>query len=153
MEKFSIRSARLNDVTAIHALVNKFATRQVMLPLSFGDITERLRDFLLVERDGQLLGTVAVHVTWDTLVEIRSLAVLEESQGEGLGRRLIAAALDEARRLGATEVFTLTYVPEFFEKYGFQRVERSVLPHKVWQDCTKCPKFPDCGETALKLTL
>ncbi|MDR1613079.1 MAG: GNAT family N-acetyltransferase, partial [Planctomycetota bacterium] len=55
--------------------------------------------------------------------------------------------------LGASEVFTLTYIPDFFRRFGFEEVDRGELPHKVWLDCVKCPKFPDCGETAMKRAL
>ena len=148
-----IRKAKVTDVAAIQALVRPFAEERRMLALSIGDITERLRDFLLLEDGGAPIGCVAVHVVWDRLVEIRSLAVLKARQGEGLGRKLVDAAKREARDLGATQVFTLSFVPDFFRKQGFSTVDRRVLPHKVWQDCTHCPLFPDCGETALMLEL
>ena len=149
----TIRRAKLTDIDAIHGVVKDFANRSLMLPLSIGDITERLRDFLLAEEDGRIVGTVALHVTWGRLVEVRSLAVLPEYHGRGLGRVLVEAAHASARELEAQEIFVLTYIPEFFEKLGYRRVERETLPHKVWQDCIKCPKFPDCGEIALSLTI
>jgi amino-acid N-acetyltransferase len=148
-----IRRARVTDVKAIHALVRRFADEELMLPLSFGEITDRLRDFHVLETESGIIGTIALHVTWDRLVEVRSLAVAPEAQKHGYGRELVGAALRDARELGAEEVFTLTYVPEFFERLGFTRVDRSALPHKVWQDCVKCTKFPDCGEIALTLPL
>ena len=144
-----IRKARLSDLNPIHALVNDFAKDGMMLPLAVGDLTDRLRDFLVAEEKGRIVGSVAVHVTWETLVELRSLAVARERQTQGLGKKLVDSALDEARALGATEIFTLTYIPEFFEKFGFRCIDRATLPHKIWQDCMKCPKFPDCGEVAL----
>ena len=73
-----IRKARLTDVQAIQALVNQFAREELMLPLSIGDIYERLRDFLLIEMDGTVVACGAIHVTWETLVELRSLAVSRE---------------------------------------------------------------------------
>ena len=150
----NIRKAKVTDVAAIQALVRPFAEERRMLALSLGDITERLRDFLLLDDDsGTPVGCVAVHIVWDRLVEIRSLAVLKSRQGEGMGRMLVDAAKREARELGATQIFTLSFVPEFFRKQGFTPVDRRVLPHKVWQDCTHCPLFPDCGETALMLEL
>jgi amino-acid N-acetyltransferase len=149
-----IRRARVSDIPAIHRLVNEFAREELMLPLSIGEITERIRDFLVADGEGEdLAGCVAIHVTWERLVELRSLAVSRSAQGSGLGRRLVEAGLEEARALGAEEMFTLTYIPDFFLRFGFRVVDRSTLPHKVWQDCTKCTKFPDCGETALVLPL
>ena len=148
-----IRKARLTDIHAIHALIKPFAAEEIMLPLSVGEVTERLRDFLVAEEEGRLVGTVAVHVTWGTLVEVRSLAVDRSHRGRGLGRQLVEAAHAEARELGAEDVFVLTYIPEFFESFGYTRISRDELPHKVWLDCVKCPKFPDCGEVALKRPL
>lgn len=149
----SIRKARLADLQPILGVVNEFARDGLMLPLSVGDLTERLRDFLVAEAQGRIVGSVAVHITWDRLVELRSLAVTADWQKRKLGGELVAAALAEARSLGADRIFTLTYIPGFFARHGFVQVERASLPHKVWQDCTKCPKFPDCGETAMVLDL
>ena len=139
------------DVAAIVEVAREFGKQGIMIPLSIGDVIERLREFLVAELgDGRLVGCVAVHATWGSLVEVRSLAVLAEQQGRKIGRLLMEAALDDARAVGATEVFTLTYIPEFFRHFGFETVDRNTLPHKVWLDCVKCPKFPDCGEVALK---
>jgi amino-acid N-acetyltransferase len=148
-----IRKAKLQEIPVIQELVNAFAREELMLPVSIGDIIERFHDFFVAEKDGRIIGTVALHVTWQDLVEIRSLTVRREEQKTGLGRKLVEAALARAREVGAPRVFTLTYIPEFFEKLGFIRIDRAELPHKVWQDCVKCPKFPDCGEVALTLDL
>ena len=149
-----IRKAHTNDVAIIHNLTKDFAADGLMLALSFGDITERLRDFLLyLDEDNTPIGCIALHVVWEGLVEIRSLAVKKNVQKKGIGKKLVEAALLDARELGATKTFTLTFVPDFFKKSGFKVVDRSTLPHKVWQDCIKCPLFPDCGETAMTLEL
>lgn len=148
-----IRKALLSEVVPIHRLVNEFAGGDLMLPLSVGDVTDRLRDFWVVWDGNELIGCVALHVTWNKLVEIRSLAVRKDRQKHGLGRRLVKEALREAREMGAEEVFTLTYAPGYFKRFGFKICDRSELPHKVWVDCVKCPKFPDCGETAMRLNL
>jgi amino-acid N-acetyltransferase len=149
----TIRSAGVSDIVPIHRFINEFAAEELMLPLSVGDVTDRLRDFLVAEQGGEFAGVVALHVAWDHLLEIRSLAVRKDLQKRGIGRRLMRAAMGEARRLGAHRVFTLTFVPGYFERFGFQRVDRAQLPQKVWVDCVKCPKFPDCGEVALELAL
>lgn len=139
------------DVGGIVEVAREFGKQGIMIPLSIGDVTERLREFQVAERgDGKLVGCVAVHVTWGSLMEVRSLAVVAEEQGKRIGRLLMEAALADARDFGATEIFTLTYIPEFFRRFGFEVVDRNTLPHKVWLDCVKCPKFPDCGEVAMK---
>jgi len=148
-----VEKARIDDPPLILALVNYYADRQLMLPRSLNDIYECLRDFYVWREEGELLGCVALHVSWQGLGEVRSLAVREEAAGRGIGRRLVQSCLDEARALGMHRVFALTHVPEFFERIGFQRYPKESLPHKVWADCLNCPKFPDCDEVALVLDL
>jgi amino-acid N-acetyltransferase len=149
-----IRRARLPDVGSIIDLTRDFGRDGLMIPLSVGDTLERIRNFLLAETpDGGLIGCVAVDPAWELLAEIRSLAVALKFQLRGVGRELLLAALDDARAFGAREVFSLTYVPDFFCRFGFERMDRNSLPHKVWLVCVKCPKFPDCGEVAVKMRL
>ncbi len=152
--EINIRRARLPDVSAIMGVVREFASAGIMIPLSIGDTLERLRAFLVATNpSGEIVGCVAVDTTWEFLVEIRSLAVKKDWQKHGVGRLLMDAALKDAADFGAKEVFTLTYVPDFFKRFGFEIVSRDSLPHKVWLVCVKCPKFPDCGEVPLKRSL
>ena len=152
--EITIRRARLPDVKAIVQVTRDFGNEGIMIPLSIGDTLERLRAFQVATLpDGTIVGCVAVDATWDFLVEIRSLAVGREYHKHGIGRLLMDAALEDARAFGAKEVFTLTYVPDFFARFGFEQVSRDTLPHKVWLVCVKCPKFPDCGEVPMKLYL
>jgi len=132
-------------------LINSFADNGEMLPRALNAIYESIRDFILIEDDGKILGCCALHVTWGDLAEIKSLAVSELAQGKGYGKMLIQACLDDARDMGIPKVFALTYKPEFFEKFGFMRVDKGTLPHKIWSECINCPKFPDCGEEAVTL--
>lgn len=143
-----VRKAATADVPEIQKLVNEESQKGLMLALSLHEIYEQLRDFYIYELDGQVVGVCALHVSWDDLAEIRSLAVREEHRLLGLGRILVDSALKEARELGIRRVFALTYQRDFFERLGFARVEKTELPHKVWADCLKCVKFPDCDEEA-----
>ncbi len=153
-----VRKARLADVKDIHRLVNQFAGEGQMLAQSLSDLYDNLRDFTVAPdvssgtEDG-LLGCCCLHIIWEDLAEVRSLAVVEVERGRGLGRRLVEACLDEARELGIGRVFALTYRPEFFARLGFREVDKAELPHKVWADCIKCPKFPDCDEVAVAIDL
>jgi amino-acid N-acetyltransferase len=150
----TIRRARLPDVSAIIGVTRTVGEEGIMIPLSIGDTLERLRAFQVATReDGTIVGCVAVDATWDFLVEIRSLAVSREFHRHGVGRMLMDAALADARAFGAREAFTLTYVPDFFSRFGFSVVSRDTLPHKVWLSCVKCPRFPDCGEVPMKMQL
>jgi len=145
--------ARFDDVQAIVSIVNRFAAQELMLARSLQDVYEHLRDFFVYREGERVLGCGALHICWDRLAEIRSLAVLEDAQGKGIGAALVDACLEEARTLGVEKVFTLTYVPAFFRRFGFRDYPKEKLPHKIWSDCLKCPKFPNCDEQALIIEL
>ncbi|MGO8987808.1 MAG: N-acetyltransferase [bacterium] len=144
-----IRKAKLDDVKEIQRLIKLYAPRGGVLPRSLSEVYDHLRDFFLFIRNRKVIGICALHICWDDLAEIRSLAVKEEDQNKGIGARLIKACLKESALLGVKRVFALTDEPEFFERLGFARVDKSTLPHKIWADCLKCAKFPDCDEIAL----
>ena len=153
LPRVTIRKARMTDVEPISALVNAFSRQELMLPRSRSELYEGLRDFLVAEVGGQVIGCGALTIEWDNLAEVKSLAVMREYQRHGIGSRLVRACLAESRRLGIGKVFALTMTPTFFEQQGFGRVDRESLPHKVWSDCLKCPKFPDCDELAVAIEL
>ena len=146
-----IRKAWVLDVKNIHKLLSTFSDRGEILPRSLSEIYDNLRDYCIFcdEKQKTIIGTCAVHITWEDLAEIRSLAVKEEFTKRGIGRKLVESCIAEARELGIHRVFVLTYEREFFEKVGFHLVDKSSLPHKIWADCVKCVKFPDCDETAM----
>ena len=144
-----IRKAKLKDVKEIQRLVKLYSTRGEILPRSLSEIYDDIRDFFIFTRNRRIVGISAVHICWDDLAEIRSLAVQEEVQNRGMGAKLVKACLEESKGLGVKRVFALTYQPEFFERLGFERVDKGMLPHKIWTDCLKCVKFPDCDEVAL----
>ncbi|BCR04387.1 acetyltransferase [Desulfuromonas versatilis] len=148
-----IRRARIPDAKAIQNLLITYAKDGLMLPRSLSDIYEGIRDFYVWEEGGAVIGTVCLQICWEDLAEVRSLAVAEGHEGRGVGRRLVEACLQEARALGLKRVFALTYKPVFFGKLGFHEIEKSELPHKIWRDCMKCVKFPECDEIALSIDL
>jgi len=144
-----IERATIRDVAQMHRLINRFADKGKMLARSLSEIYENVRDFKVVREDDQLIACVALHVMWSDLAEIKSLAVAEQKQNQGIGDELVRACLDEANELGLSTVFCLTYRPEFFERAGFSQIDKMQLPHKVWTECYRCPKFPNCDEVAL----
>ena len=148
-----IRKAQIADVKDIQKLLMIFASRGDMLSRSLSELYESVRDFYVVEEGGVLLGVAALHIVWDDLAEVRSVAVLEDAGRKGIGGRLVEACISEAREIGLKRIFCLTYKPNFFAKHGFRLVDKAELPHKVWGDCIKCPKFPDCDENAMILDL
>jgi amino-acid N-acetyltransferase len=148
-----IRKAILQDARQIHKLLLKYAKDGLVLPRSLMDIFEAIRDFYVFAEDGQVIGAAALNICWEDLAEVRSLVVDENQNGRGIGRYLVEACISEARQLGIGRVFALTYQQTFFEKLGFEVIEKSELPQKIWGDCIKCAKFPECDEIALSLSL
>ncbi len=144
-----LRKATIDDVEKIYKLINDFAAKNAMLPRSLSELYENIRDFFVFIQDGQVVGCAALHIFWKDLAEIKSVAVMESCQRKGVGKKLVMVCKREARKLRIAKMFVLTYVPEFFEKCGFRRVEKETLPHKIWSECVKCHKFPDCGEIPL----
>jgi amino-acid N-acetyltransferase len=145
-----IEKATISDVPKIHELVNKYAEKGEMLPRALSDIYEDIRDYFVIRDTGdKVIGCVVLHISWSDLAEIRTLAVSEDNRRQGLGSSLIKACLDEAKQLGIESIFCLTYKPEVFEKSGFVQVDKMELPRKIWSECFRCPKFPDCDEVAL----
>jgi len=142
--------ASIGDAQAIHDLVNIFARRGEMLPRTMAEVYENLRDFYVVRDDGgETVACGGLHILWEDLGEIKSLAVREDMQGRGLGARIVDACLAEARDIGLATAFALTYRPGFFEKLGFAQADVMTLPRKVWGECYRCPKFPGCNEIAM----
>lgn len=150
-----LRKAKIGDVKNIHALIDNYAKKAEMLPCALVDLYERLRDFYVFIDDEteELVGVCALHICWEDLGEIRSLAVKEDKILGGVGKRMTLACLEEAALIGLNQVFALTYKPEFFSRLGFNEIDKSKLPHKIWGDCIKCSKFPECDETAMMLDL
>lgn len=148
-----LRKAQIKDVKDIQKLLTFHASRGAMLSRSLAELYEVLRDFYVVVEEDRLLGTAALHIVWEDLAEVRSVAVEEDAGRKGVGSKVVQACIDEARAIGLKRVFCLTYKPDFFAKFGFRIVDKSELPHKVWGDCLKCVKFPDCDEIAMILDL
>ena len=133
----------------MHKLVNYFADKGEMLSRSLSEIYENLRDYFIVRDGERVIACAALHINWSDLAEIRSVAVAEDYQGQGVGEKLIEACMKDASRLGIPTVFCLTYKPGFFEKLGFTQVDKMELPQKIWNECYRCSKFPNCDEVAL----
>ncbi len=144
-----LRKAKLEDIKGMQVLINSFAEKNLMLPRSLNELYENIRDFWVYEDKKKIVGTAALHVSWDDLAEIKSVAVHKDWQNKGIGRELILACIDEARQLGSKRIFVLTYQVKYFTKLGFKRIKHDHLPHKIWAECINCPKFPNCQEVAL----
>ncbi len=144
-----IRKAKVENVEKIKKLIGNWAEKGLMLPRSISELYETIRDFWVCEEEGEIIGCAALHVDWEDLGEIKSVAVDEKNHRRGIGTKLLKVCLSEAEEIGLRKVFALTYSQDFFEKNGFKLIDKSLLPHKIWSECIRCPKFPNCDEVAL----
>jgi RNA 3'-terminal phosphate cyclase (ATP) len=144
-----VRRAHAGDGPAIQRILAQFATRGQVLPRTLNEVYRNLRDFVVGEIGGEVVGVCALSLYWEDLAEVRSLAVLETHGGSGLGSALVQACMDEAAALGIRRVFALTYRQRFFERLGFRVIEKEELPQKIWKDCIRCARFTCCDEIAL----
>ncbi|MFW6323686.1 MAG: N-acetyltransferase [Desulfovibrionales bacterium] len=155
MSEYYLRKAKIPDVRTIHKLLMDSSKQGLLLSRSFNELYSHLRDFFVVaeKESGQVYGCCALTIAWEELAEIRSLVVDPVIRGRRWGSRLVEACLSEAMTLGLYRVFVLTYQVEFFSCLEFSVCSKEILPQKVWADCLRCPKFPDCDETAMILDL
>jgi len=144
-----LRKAKIPDVPQIYKLINFYANKRLMLPRALSEIYEHLQEFFVIEYKKKIIGCVALHVTWEDLAEIKSLAISPKFRKKGLGSKLLKRCHKEAKQLGVKRIFALSFVPEFFKKHKYRVVKRDTLPHKIWMECVKCPYFPNCKEVPL----
>ena len=144
-----VRNAKTTDVKVVYSLINSHAERDKMLFRSMADIYENLQSFTVAELNGKVVGCCALQIIWSDLAEIKSLAVDQAHKDKGIGKMLVAEAIEQARQLGLPRVFALTLDPAFFERLGFEKIEKDALPMKVWKDCAKCSKQQNCDEIAV----
>lgn len=159
--EFSVRSATISDVNGMSALINEFASARIMLARGPLYLYQSIQDYRVISVPGNLandpketvVACVGLHVLWEDLAEVRSLAVHPTLQGRGLGRIMVQELINNARRLGVRQLFTFTLAAGFFEKLGFKAINRENIPPVVWAECSKCPKFYKCDEVGMMLNL
>lgn len=150
---FSYRQAKFSDVEEIYNLIAGYAGQGLMLPKPHSVLYETIREFIVAEEIStkKIVGTGALHMTWNELAEVRSMAVHEDYKRNGIGADIVRKLLAEGVEVGVKKFFTLTYSPQFFQSLGFKTVDKNTLPHKIWKECIECPKFPNCDEIAMIL--
>ncbi|MDJ0624955.1 MAG: N-acetyltransferase [Candidatus Caenarcaniphilales bacterium] len=149
------------DVDEVWGLINYFAeTSQELLPRNRNQILEQLLSFWIAKKVNskgsqkeEVIGCSSLHIWTNNLSEIKSLAVKQECQGKGIGKKLIDKCIEDAKNLGQREIFALTFRPAFFYKQGFRETSKDNLPHKVWNECIHCPKLLTCGEVPVIFSL
>ncbi len=154
MNEIRIQQAAEEDIASIAALVNGFAAENLMLPRTEESILQSLPDWLVAVADrSQLLGCGSLVALTEELVEIRSLAVAGQGQGKGIGRQIVQELVRIATARGYAQICALTLQEAFFEKLGFEVVDRWSISPKLWQECIYCPKFHHCDEIAVARNL
>ena len=143
------RNARLPDAFAIDQLIQVHVGDGTLLPRSLSEICENIRDFIVVENEGEIVGCGALHLYGMHLAEVRSITVTKTSKGKGAGRVLIEALMKEAQKQSVTCVCLFTRIPEFFFQFDFRIADRTALPDKIYKDCQACPRLYACDEVAM----
>jgi amino-acid N-acetyltransferase len=148
-----LRKAYPEDMKHVHKIINAAASKGEMLPRSLAELYENLRDFVVYVRNGKIIGTGALHICWEDLAEIRSVCVVRRWRRSGIGSEIVNYLVREALELRIKRIFLLTYQEEFFKSLGFRTVDKKELPQKIWTECVRCPKFPNCDEKAMLMEL
>ena len=148
-----VRHATVKDAAQIQNIVNYYAKKDLILARSLNEIYENIRDFAVIEKKGKIIACGALHICWDDLAEIKSLAVTPRNKRKGCGGKIVQYLFHDAEALGIPRVFALTYQVEFFSSLGFRRIEMESLPKKIWADCIKCVRFANCNEVAMTIDL
>ncbi len=150
-----IRPATVQDVHGMSALINHYASANVMLARGPQYLYLHIQDYMVATApaavDGHevVVACGAVHVLWEDLAEIRSVAVHTSCQGQGFGGRMVDALVGRCRQLGLPRVFVFTLAAPFFAQCGFSEFKREDMPPSVWVECSKCPKFYCCDEIGM----
>ena len=148
-----VRKATVDDVDRILGLVNGYADQGLMLPKTPFKVYKNLQNYMIAEENGRIVGCAALVVLWRDLAEICSLAVDETCTGRGIGRELVNTCIEKAKGLKVPQLIVLTYQDRFFEKMGFQWVDRDSFPRKLMWECLECPKLEACDEQAYIIDL
>jgi len=144
-----IRKAKVTEARLIKEIIDVNAKNGLMLSRSLDQIYNSIRDFTVCLQGDNLVGVCALAVFTEEFAEIRSLAVQENHRKKNIGAHLVKACITEAFDYDMKNVFTLTYIPEYFKRLDFLPVSKDDLPHKIWRDCVSCEHFYHCDEEAM----
>lgn len=145
-----VRPASIADMLQVEPMINGFAAQNLMLPKTREQLVRLFREFVVAsDEHGRVVGCGGLRIFSPTLAEVISLAVAPETQGLGLGGRIVERLVEDAETLGITTVFALTLRDGFFHRLGFRTVNKEMFPAKVWSDCRNCPKLTACDEIAV----
>jgi amino-acid N-acetyltransferase len=132
-----IRPARTSDIKAIHKLIVDFASGGRMLQKETVTLYESVQEFMVAVEDGQVVGCGALHVLWEDLAEVRSVAITEKLRGNGIGNQILERIIDRARELGLSRIFCLTFETKFFGRHGFEEIQGTPVEPDVYTQLLK----------------
>jgi len=148
-----LRVACEDDIDAIYRLLSFYADEKLLLRLSKNDVRERLPLFVVAIESLKVVACVSIRDFGESLFEVRSLAVDPEYVGRNIGTDLVTYIMNSLAKNSGIKLFALTYSAHFFEKLGFNHVDKELFPQKIWSDCNNCPKQNECDEEALMIEL
>jgi len=143
------RNAILPDVERIYSIIHPYSQSGTLLPRAMAELNENVRDFVVAEDAGKIIGCGALHLYGMHLAEVRTIAVDPAAKGRGAGRKVVEALLEEATRQHVACVCLFTRIPDFFGHLGFTVARREELPDKIYKDCVHCPNLFACDEVAM----
>jgi amino-acid N-acetyltransferase len=132
-----VRPARTSDIKAIHKLIVDFASGGRMLQKETVTLYESVQEFMVAVEDGQVVGCGALHVLWEDLAEVRSVAITETLRGNGIGNQILERIIDRARELGLSRIFCLTFETKFFGRHGFEEIQGTPVEPEVYAQLLK----------------
>ncbi|MFC4778553.1 N-acetyltransferase [Paenibacillus sp. GCM10023252] len=145
----SCRRATAEDVDVLYDLIKGYAEQGIMLPRSREMLEHLIDTFVVAEVGETVVGCGSLCRLGNDLVEVRSLGISDDYKGLGIGSKLVDSLIEQAREQGVPKIMALTYEVPFFQKNGFQIVDKEIFPEKVWKDCVNCPKQHACDEIAV----
>jgi len=132
-----VRPARTSDIKAIHKLIGDFASGGRMLQKETVTLYESVQEFMVAVEDGQVVGCGALHVLWEDLAEVRSVAITENLRGNGIGNLILERIIERARELGLSRIFCLTFETKFFGRHGFEEIQGTPVEPEVYAQLLK----------------
>ena len=132
-----VRPARTSDIKGIHKLIVEFASGGRMLQKETVTLYESVQEFVVAVEDGEVIGCGALHVLWEDLAEVRSVAISEELRGQGIGNQILERIIERARELGLARIFCLTFETKFFGRHGFEEIHGTPVQPDVYVQLLK----------------
>ena len=129
-----VRSAKTGDVKKIRKIVDAYSDQRRLLSKETVTLFEAVQEFVVAEIDGEVVGCGALHVLWEDLAEVRTVAVIESMHGQGVGHKILDQVLKNAKEIGVKKVFCLTFETKFFGAHGFEEIQGTPVTPEVYQE-------------------